>query len=183
MTTKGELSKQKILQAAIDLFSRNSFRDVTIRQIARTAEVSPGLIYKYYEDQEALYYEAMKSAGQEFVDLLEPIPTLEEFVRVYLDHMFNSEVLFGMMTYFMIDVEQPPNRMPIIADVAKLLKLIEQKIPSVNARIEAQLLFSTMNGLLISYKKIPNHTKEEALASIYNLSRYYLEHLNNRASN
>lgn len=180
MASKGELSKRNILQAAIELFSKKPYTDVTVRRIAKAADVSPGLIYKYYDSQEELYYEAMKSASHEFVDLLAPITELEEFVRAYLEHMFNSEVLFGMMTYFMIDNELPPHRMPIMADVAKLLVLIEEKIPTDNARTEAQLLFSTMNGLLISYRKIPNHTAEEALRSINSLSGYYLEQLKKR---
>lgn len=180
MSSKGELSKQRILQASIELFSKRAFADVTVRHIAKAANVSPGLIYKYYENQEELYFEAMKSASHEFVDLLAPLTDLDEFVAVYLEHMFRSEVLFGMMTYFMMDNERPPDRMPITSDVAKLLHLIEEKITTSNARVEARLLFSMMNGLLISYRKIPNQTAEEALRSIRTLSGYYLEHLKKR---
>lgn len=179
MTTKGERTKQKILDESILLFSKNSFKNVTMRQIAKAAGISPALIYKYFATQEDLYYAAMQHASRELLRILEPTETLEEFVRVYLHHMFTSEVLFEIMTYFTLDQENTKIELPII-EISQFLQLLEEKISGNNARIEAQLLFSTLNGLVISYKKIPNRSHDFSIEAIQKLASYYVMHLNKR---
>ncbi len=47
-------SKEKILQTALELFSRNGFEKTSIREIARVADISLGLLYNYYDSKEAL---------------------------------------------------------------------------------------------------------------------------------
>lgn len=177
MKTKGELSKERILHEAIKLFSKNSFKSVTIRQIAKASGVSPGLIYKYFDTQEELYYEVMQMASHELLSLLKPLATLEEFVEVYLKHMYTSEVLFEIMTYFSLDKENPDAQFPIMSDITLLLQLLEEKITGNYAKIEAQLLFSTLNGLIISYKRTPKGTSDAILLSIQKLARYYVTQL------
>lgn len=179
MTTKGERSKQRILAKSITLFSKNSFKNVTIRQIAAAAEVSPALIYKYFATQEELYYAAMQQASRELLDILQTTDTLEQFVRVYLRHMYTSEVLFGMMTYFSLDSDTQ-NPLPIAKEIVQFLQLLEDKIAGEHAKIEAQLLFSTLNGLLISYKKIPNRSAAASLQAIERLADYYVLQLTKR---
>lgn len=179
MTTKGERTKQKILHESILLFSKNSFKNVTMRQIAMAAGISPALIYKYFATQEDLYYAAMQHASRELLRILEPTETLEEFVQVYLHHMFTSEVLFEIMTYFTLDQEYTKIELPII-EISQFLQLLEEKISGNNARIEAQLLFSTLNGLVISYKKIPNRSQDFSIEAIQKLASYYVMHLNKR---
>lgn len=180
MKTKGEQTKQHILEQAISLFSKNSFKDVTIRQIAKEANISPALIYKYFQTQEDLYYAAMNTASNELMERLLSLDSLEQFTKEYLQHMFTSEVLFEIMTYFSLDQDYSKNFLPITDQINQFLQLLEEKISGPNAKIEAQLLFSTLNGLIISYKKVPNKTMEEKIASIQNLAYYYLLNLNKR---
>ena len=180
MTTKGERSKQHIIEQAIKLFSNNSFKNVTIRQIAQAAGISPSLIYKYFETQEDLYYATMQQASEELLELLRPSESLEQFVQMYLQHMFTSEVLFEIMTYFTLDKDHSKNTLPISNEVTQFLQLLEQKITGPNAKIEAQLLFSTLNGLIISYKKVSNRSSESTLQSIQKLADYYVQHLKQR---
>ncbi|MEK4387201.1 TetR/AcrR family transcriptional regulator [Solibacillus sp. FSL W7-1464] len=180
MITKGERTKQHILQVAIKLFSKNSFKNVTIRQIAKEAGISPGLIYKYFDTQEAIYYAAMQYASHELLERLQTIEKLEQFVQEYLHHMFTSEVLFEIMTYFSLDQDHSKNFLPILNEINQLLDLFEQKISGPNAKVEAQLLFSTLNGLIISYKKIPNRDTEAKIAAIQKLADYYVSQLKKR---
>lgn len=163
MTTKGERSKQNILKESIKLFSKNSFKNVTIRQIAKAAGISPALIYKYFATQEDLYYAAMQYASHELLEALLLTEDLEEFVQVYLHHMFTSEVLFEIMTYFTLDQDHTKNYLPISNEIAQFLQLLEEKISGENSKIEAQLLFSTLNGLIISYKKFQIETLNSLL--------------------
>lgn len=180
MTTKGERTKQHIIEQSIKLFSKNSFQNVTMRQIAQAAGISPALIYKYFSTQEDLYYATMQQASQELLALLAPTTTLEQFVQTYLQHMFTSEVLFEIMTYFTLDQDHSKNALPISNEITLFLQLLEKKIAGQHAKIEAQLLFSTLNGLIISYKKIPNREGESTLEAIQKLAQYYVQHLKER---
>ncbi|MFC5557620.1 TetR/AcrR family transcriptional regulator [Ureibacillus thermophilus] len=178
MRTKGERSKQHILEVASMLFSKNSFKNVTIRQIAKEAGISPSLIYKYFHTQEDLYYAALQSACQDLLERLKTIDRLEDFVHEYLRYMFSS-ALFEMMSYFSLEHDSSKNFIPISNEINKFLQLLEEKISGPNAKIEAQLLFSTLNGLIISYKKVPRDT-EAKIATIQKLADYYIANLKKR---
>lgn len=47
--------KDRIVQAAFNLFDRKSFQDVSIRDIAREAGVSIGTIYAYFQDKKDIF--------------------------------------------------------------------------------------------------------------------------------
>lgn len=180
MTTKGERTKQHILEQSLLLFSKNSFKNVTIRQIAKEANISPALIYKYFATQEELYYAAMQTASHELLERLQTGHTLDQVVDLYLEHMFTTAVLFEIMTYFSIDRDQIDNDLPILHEINQFLAILEEKITGPNAKIEAQLLFSTLNGLIISYKKIPHRDVTTKIDAIKKLAHYHLSHLKQR---
>jgi AcrR family transcriptional regulator len=48
-------SKQKIIKAAMDVFSRKGYAKANIREIARTAGISTGGVYLYFRNKEELY--------------------------------------------------------------------------------------------------------------------------------
>lgn len=177
MTTKGEQTKQKILKVAMELFSKKSFTSVTIRDVAKAAGVSPSLIYKYFEDQERLYFEAMQVASEELIIYLSDSLTLDSFVQNYIDYMFKTEVLYEMMAYFMLEASRPHAKFPIMSEISSVMNLLEKKTPLPNAKQETQLLFSTLNGLLITYKNLPNYAPNEALAHIQDLAQHYINRL------
>jgi AcrR family transcriptional regulator len=52
----------KILSSALKLFSSKGFYNTSIRDIAKDAKISVGLLYNYYESKEALALDVMKSA-------------------------------------------------------------------------------------------------------------------------
>lgn len=47
--------RQDILAAALDLFSRKGYRNVSMREIAERAEFAIGTLYKFFEHKEDLY--------------------------------------------------------------------------------------------------------------------------------
>lgn len=48
-------TKQKIINSAIDLFSKESYGKVSIAQICKNANISNGTIYNYFRDKEELF--------------------------------------------------------------------------------------------------------------------------------
>src|SRR5918994_6276288 len=52
---RSERSRAQILDAALDLFSRQGFRATSIRDIASKAGVSTGSVYHHFKDKEQVF--------------------------------------------------------------------------------------------------------------------------------
>jgi len=101
---KSERSRSQILDAALDLFSRQGYRGTSIRDISRAAGVSTGAVYHHFDDKEELfdtllsqYWTAIESpdfpfnralASGAFPDRLEELAdAAEESVRTWERHV------------------------------------------------------------------------------------------------
>ena len=67
--------KDEILGAALKLFSKNGFHNVSMQEIAEGSEFGVGTLYKFFESKEALFKELMNRTGQhvvgEFTEILD----------------------------------------------------------------------------------------------------------------
>ena len=59
--------RKRILDAARELFVKDGFSHVTMRQLARRIEYSPGTIYRYFKDKAEIFQELREDAIAEFV--------------------------------------------------------------------------------------------------------------------
>jgi len=101
---KSERSRAQILEAALDLFSRQGYRGTSIRDISKAAGVSTGSVYHHFNDKEELfdtllsqYWQAIESpefpfnralADGAFPDRLEELAeAAEEAVRTWERHV------------------------------------------------------------------------------------------------
>ena len=53
--------RQQILDAALDIFSRKGFTQATTAEIARTAGIAEGTIYKYFQNKRELMVAVIKT--------------------------------------------------------------------------------------------------------------------------
>jgi len=60
-----------IIQAALEVFSRNNFQNSTISQIAQKAGVAEGTIYQYFKNKEDLFFSIPVEKTKEFSRELE----------------------------------------------------------------------------------------------------------------
>ena len=66
-----EASQRKIFDASLELFGTKGFEATSIAQIAKSAGISKGLIYNYFESKEALLESMIHdlvSVGDEMVE-------------------------------------------------------------------------------------------------------------------
>ncbi len=63
--------RQSIIQAAIEVFSKNNFPNSTISEIAQKANVAEGTIYQYFENKEDLFFSIPVEKSKEFSRELE----------------------------------------------------------------------------------------------------------------
>jgi len=94
----------EILGAARKVFSKRSFRDVTVDDIAAAAGVAKATIYQYFSSKQEIYVAALRQGGAEViertsrqVEAAEGVRAkLEAFVRVRLDYMEEHREFFAL---------------------------------------------------------------------------------------
>jgi AcrR family transcriptional regulator len=92
---RSEASAQRIVGVAMRLLATTRFEDLTIAQVARTANISIGGLYARFADKEALVHAVDEQLMEEFTSLLrqrlDPArlrgKTLPEVVRTYVSLM------------------------------------------------------------------------------------------------
>src|SRR3989337_340937 len=57
--SKKEIKRKKILNAAADLFSRKSYHEVMMEDVAKMIDVAKGTVYNYFSSKEELYFSIM----------------------------------------------------------------------------------------------------------------------------
>jgi AcrR family transcriptional regulator len=62
---KGEETKKAILNIAKAEFMKKGFKDASIRNIARTLDLTTGAVFRYFPDKESLFSTLVDSAAQE----------------------------------------------------------------------------------------------------------------------
>jgi TetR/AcrR family transcriptional regulator, fatty acid metabolism regulator protein len=93
--SKKKLKRQLIMDAAIEVFSRNGFQDSTISEIAQKANVAEGTIYQYFKNKEDLFFSIPIDKTKEFYGELElhlkgingALNKIRKFMWYYLYHL------------------------------------------------------------------------------------------------
>ena len=63
-------ARQKLLSAAMDLFTRKGYASTTVREIVEAAGVTKPVLYYYFGSKEGIYVELMRGPLEEFGRLL-----------------------------------------------------------------------------------------------------------------
>jgi AcrR family transcriptional regulator len=87
-----EVRREKLVEAATQVFAERGFEGARVEQIADAADVSPGLLYRHFEGKQELYTEILQLANRELMAHLmqaaaPKLPTGER-VRAGLDAFF-----------------------------------------------------------------------------------------------
>jgi AcrR family transcriptional regulator len=85
--------EEEILAAALRLFDRDNWQDVTIEQIAQEAEIGKGTVYLHFPGKEEIYARLHSEFGRKLLVQLRAIdvslPVAEQMrriIRVVFDH-------------------------------------------------------------------------------------------------
>ncbi|KUF31172.1 MULTISPECIES: TetR/AcrR family transcriptional regulator [unclassified Lysinibacillus] len=177
---KKTINRENIINAAIELFSSKSFAEVSMRAIAKHANVSPGLIYQYFDDQQHLFMTAFKIESSSLLNVLHQTVEgqdhqLELLATKYIEYMYMHDNLYHMMTYFMLENEQHGNVSQELHDIIDELfslfrEALRQHLPDDHLKHTVQLFFASLNGLLITYKNLPGRSSDSNLQHIKQLT-------------
>lgn len=85
--------RKHVLSAALELFSKKGYHNISMRQIAKKAEFAIGTLYKFFRNKEDLYKEIVREMAEEYHRrLMEPlerendaIAAIEGYINAKLD--------------------------------------------------------------------------------------------------
>ena len=79
-------TKDRIIEAAIELFYEIPYGDVSLLQISKNAQVSNGIVYKYFKNKEELFQHLLEIISERIENKLENIlgETREEKLKSYI---------------------------------------------------------------------------------------------------
>ena len=99
-----EAMRQRILDAALQLFRERGYDGVSIRNIAEAIEYSPGTIYLYFKDKSELFFALQFEAAALKRDHLMPVAGIEdpwerlvEFGRRYIDFGMKHPDMYDLL--------------------------------------------------------------------------------------
>ena len=93
-TEQGAAARERLYKTATKLIAAHGYEATTLRDIAKKAEVSVGLLYRYFPSKEALVNELYRAGKEEFRARLERDFPFEATTRMQFHHTFLALVRF-----------------------------------------------------------------------------------------
>ncbi len=178
-----EKRRELILEAAINLFSRKNFSEIGMRDIAEEAGISPASIYRYFPNRDAILLEVL---GQDINEgrlrqlkrLESGAHSLEEFGIGIVDFFFDKEATLHMLTHFLLNEKVDPqifnrfklNQKFFLEHFVKVLENIGISLPNIHEF--AEVFFSSILGIILTFKNTTESDRNRAKEEIYKIVRF-----------
>lgn len=167
-----DLSKQKIRSAALNQFSKKGLFATRIQDIAMEADISQGLLYRYYASKDEIYIDLIEDALDKMNEACQYICNLDitarEKIMTSLTELFrtietseNFSQTCRLITQAMNSTAIPEKAQSILDEkrdipyqvFAKIMKKGQEEHAVVDGNPEdlAILFWTTINGLAIFY--------------------------------
>ncbi|MEZ5144908.1 MAG: helix-turn-helix domain-containing protein [Acidimicrobiales bacterium] len=158
--TKGERTRRRLLEIAVDRFGRRGFRATSVSEIAREAGLTQAAAYAYFDGKDALFAAAVDTDASDLLDQAgaqveaTPIDVLIPTIIVVLvvgleDHPLTKRVLAG----------QEPEALPRLVDLPAVERFADriggrltrgQATGEVRADIDIPVLQHGIESIVIS---------------------------------
>lgn len=153
--------KQQIINAAIELIAERGYHKTTTALIAKTADVSQGLIFHYFGDKEKLYLSILESASRAFREEIEKntyaeknvLKQIEMVALTYCRFVENHEDIYAVLRQYHGSGPERRKR-----SVSKLIKVESVKLfkeilkegikQGVIRRIDSDMMVSSFFGMM-----------------------------------
>ncbi len=177
-TKKSDETRNRILQAALDLFREHGFEATTMRDIARESDVALGATYYHFESKEAIvlaFYEVAKE------NLQDPLETallrasgladgVRALIEAKLDYFAPNKKFLGALFPHCADprdplsIFSPENRHIRQADIQFFTRLLAEsntKVPADLKEYVPSLLWLYQLAILLFwiYDRTENHSR------------------------
>ncbi|MFW6081397.1 MAG: TetR/AcrR family transcriptional regulator [Desulfosalsimonas sp.] len=167
-----EARRRLIADAARELFTQKEFREVTVREIAKSAGVSVGTIYNHYSSLDELFLDVFLESGREITRLMnmaladESPEAFRRLCRMYINYLSENMTFFQMMSRFILGGGLSENAAKRLNEIMRpMMDRLEQGVRLAGIKKEtrksAHAVFSALNGIILSYARYPGRDQEE----------------------
>ena len=160
----GSKTKEKILDAAMKVFSSYGYEGASIRAIAKAAGISIGGVYLYFRNKEELYLNLIKDRIEE-QDLTtketvasagSPEDALRAFLSLHLEYgIKNRELILINIREHGFAFGREIKRKFLRSQIELLMKVLKEGITervfrSCNTEEAARIIMATLRGIVLS---------------------------------
>ncbi len=158
---KGNTTREKILIAAKEVFSKRGYMRATTKEISKLAKVAEVTLFRHFDTKDNLFYETITKYLVEPMLALETLNNNEDIKQSILtltqeriDTLQNNRELFLCIIYeaqFNVEIKKMLENIHLkVFEVLKLhLELNENKINRVDIDSSIQMFLSTIIGVII----------------------------------
>jgi AcrR family transcriptional regulator len=144
-------ARERILDAALDVFSDKGFHMATVDEIAERAEVGKGTLYRYFSNKEGLFTELVRlrledleiQAGKVLDGHDDVLTMIAKYVRVYFEFFDRNQRLYHLIAQESLEVGDQVHDL--------YFKKVMRRIPVLKLKIHE----ATQKGL---FKDVDFHT-------------------------
>lgn len=171
-------TKKKIVNTALKLFSKQGYEKTSIREIAREAEISLGLMYNYFKGKEALLEAIFMGGIKDIEDSFAFPRDTDEPLRALVENIFS--ILEEKRDYWRLlhSIRMQHNLLERFAEKQEMtnnfilteISLILEEMGYTNPMQEAILLYASIDGIAAHYfinNKYPVHRIAALLVDKY----------------
>ena len=158
-----EENKRKILATACDLFAANG-SDISISEIAKTAQIGVGTIYRHFPNKTDLFEAANQAYQQQFVaesqdylDNTDDEAAFFGFIRYVLQRSLGNRALFDAFQNNTCQFIEPTGEILELQNVLIILLQRAQKAALVAANLDIRTLMLMLSGVIMMSTQLDKH--------------------------
>ena len=165
--------RTQILDAALASFAKRGFHQASMHDISAEAGISVGLIYRYFENKDAVISamaDQHKQKIQEVLELARQAPSLLESLEIlFTAHCCENEP--RLTSAFVVDLFAEASRNPRVAELVRdvcestmdgvtdlIARSPEAKSSNLSPRELAEVIFAVSDGMLMRDVLLPDST-------------------------
>jgi TetR/AcrR family transcriptional regulator len=168
--------REKIMRAALKVFSRKGYSPAALDEVAREASIAKGTLYLYFRDKEDLFYSTIlyvidklaERMQKNVSDTMDPLETMKNLAYEELDFFAQNSEFFGLIHTVMSG--------NLLGNHRSLLKTINERRFELIGMIESaidQMHFS--DGMCATDDRSANSTERDIRRKVDTILRILLD--------
>lgn len=133
-----ELTRQAILDAAREIFTKKGYSDTTIGDLAEKAEITKGAIYWHFESKADLYHKMLEQSFSGYVSMMEhilaektsPLAKIRKMLIQAIIASAEDEQFKVATTLILLRTEITEELKPVIDDIAEFNAQLRSNVAS-----------------------------------------------------
>jgi AcrR family transcriptional regulator len=142
-----EIRKGQILEATKKLILQKGYSNVSIKDIAVEMDMSPGILYHYFESKEVIFFEVLKQSFfsapyRKVMETVTPLQNFPEKMIAYIDTV-NESILEDIEFYILVVIY-----MSQVAYSPEIAELLQRFIRNLRLFVEEMLELAVEQGFI-----------------------------------